>query len=82
MSEDIIWEQFKTLEEKVSQLIKVCQALEEEKAKLAAQLAETEKIANEKDSENKRLIEERMTIRGKIDSVLLKLEDVPSASNY
>jgi chromosome segregation ATPase len=82
VSEDIIWEQFKTLEEKVSQLIKVCQTLEEEKAKLAAQLAETEKIANEKDSENKRLIEERMTIRGKIDNVLLKLEDVPSASNY
>lgn len=82
MSEDIIWEQFKTLEEKVSQLIKVCKTLEEEKAKLAALLTETEKIANEKDSENKRLIEERMTIRGKIDSVLLKLEDVPSASNH
>ncbi len=79
MSEDIIWEQFKILEEKISQVVKVCQALEEEKAELAARLAETEKIANQKESENKSLMEERVAIRGKIDSILLKLDSVSSA---
>jgi hypothetical protein len=79
VSEDIIWEQFKILEEKISQLLKVCGALEDEKAELAARLAETEKIVNQKESENKCLMEERVAIRGKIDSILLKLDNVSSA---
>ena len=78
MSEDIIWEQFKILEEKVSELIKMSQTLEEEKAELAARLTEKEKTVNQKDSENKSLMEERAAIRGKIDSILLKLDSVSS----
>lgn len=81
MAEDIIWEQFKTLEEKISRLITMCQTLEEEKAQLTARLAETEKVINQKDSEHKRLLEERTAIRNKIDNVLLKLESIPTASN-
>jgi hypothetical protein len=78
VSEDIIWEQFKILEEKVSELIKMSQTLEEAKAELVARLAEKEKIVNQKDSENKSLMEERVAIRGKIDSILLKLDSVSS----
>lgn len=77
MSEDIIWQQFEILEKKVSQLIKMCQTLEKEKVKLVARLAETEKIVNEKDNENKRLSKERVAVRSKIDNVLLKLEGIP-----
>ena len=76
VSEDIIWEQFKILEEKVSELIKM--SLEKEKADLAAQLVEKEKIVHQKEHENKSLVEERTAIRGKIDSILLKLDSVSS----
>ena len=78
VSEDIIWEQFKILEEKISELIKLSQTLEEEKADLAAQLVEKEKIVHQKEHENKSLVEERTAIRGKIDSILLKLDSVSS----
>ena len=78
VSEDIIWEQFKTLEEKVSELIKLSRTLEEEKADLTARLAEKENIVNQKESENKSLMEERVAIRDKIDNILLKLDSVSS----
>lgn len=79
MSEDIIWEQFKILEGKIVQLVKVCHALEEEKAELAVRLAETEKMVNQREDENKSLMDERVAIREKIDSILLKLDNVSSA---
>jgi len=80
VSEDIIWEQFSKLEDKVSELISTCQTLEEEKADLISRLSETERILGERDTENKRLLEERTAIRSKIDNVLLKLEGVSSTS--
>ena len=82
MSEDIIWEQFSRLEERVSELVSRCRTLEEEKTDLIARLADTEQIVSEKDSENKRLSEERTAIRSKIDNMLRKLEGVSSASSH
>jgi chromosome segregation ATPase len=74
---------FDDIEVKIQKIIEVRQSQENELQELKDYIAQLEEELQEKiDAENK-LIEERIFVRSKIDSLLTKLQDiqVPTSSN-
>jgi phage regulator Rha-like protein len=74
---------FDDIEGKIQKIIEVRQSQENELQELKEYIAQLEEELQEKiDAENK-LIEERLFVRSKIDSLLNKLQDiqVPTSSN-
>jgi chromosome segregation ATPase len=74
---------FDDIEGKIQKIIEVRQSQENELQELKDYIAQLEEELQEKiDAENK-LIEERLFVRSKIDSLLTKLQDiqVPTSSN-
>jgi FtsZ-binding cell division protein ZapB len=74
---------FDDIEGKIQKIIEVRQSQENELQELKEYIAQLEEELQEKiDAENK-LIEERLFVRSKIDSLLNKLQDiqVPTISN-
>ncbi len=76
VNDDVIWQQFKKLEERVGQLGKTCSNLKKGKAALEAKIEDLEQTLKKKDATEQRLMEERSVIRSRIDHLLSKLDQV------
>lgn len=76
MENEVIWQQFDEIEEKVEKLIKVCKSFEATNLELKNKIEKLEKELQGKVEVEKRYAEERELIRSKIDSLLVKLEDI------
>ena len=83
MDNNQIAKNFDDIEGKIQKIIEVRRSQENELQELKDYIAQLEEELQEKiDAENK-LIEERLFVRSKIDSLLTKLQDiqVPTSSN-
>ncbi len=74
MDDNLIWQQFEKLEERVEQLVQTCRNLENAKTTLEAKIEDLEEVIKKKDATEQRLMEERSVIRSRIDHLLSKLD--------
>lgn len=76
MEDEIIFNQFNQIEQKVEQLIKVCKDLETENAELKGRLSRLEEDLQAKVAAENNYTRERELIRTRIDGLLLKLGEI------
>ena len=76
MENKVILQQFDEIEEKVERLIKVCKSFEATNLELRNKIERLEKELQGKVELENSYAEERGLIRSKIDSLLVKLEDI------
>lgn len=76
MDEDGVPKQFKELEDKVEQLVRICHDLRHAKSELEAKIRELEERLRAGDVSAKTYIEEKSMIRTRIDSLLGRLDEV------
>ena len=76
MENEAILEQFEKIESKVLGLVQACKTLEETNEDLRRRIADLEAELREKSEAISTFNTEKGLIRSKIDSLLLKLEDV------
>jgi len=69
-------EQFKKLEDKVEELVRMCNELQNAKAELGKKVEKLEKSLAAKDESEQGYLEERSMIRSRMDSLLEKLDQV------
>lgn len=83
MDNNQITKNFDEIENKIQKIIDVRQTQESELQELKDYIAQLEEELQEKIDAEKKLIEERVFVRSKIDSLLTKLQDiqVPNVSN-
>lgn len=79
MDNDIILRQFEEIEEKVERLIGVCKSLEATKSELMNKIERLEQELQSKTQEGSRYAEEKTLISSKINSLLVRLEDIAEA---
>lgn len=79
MENEVILQQFDEIEEKVERLIKVCKSFEATNLELKNKIERLEKELQGKVEVERSYAEERGLIRSKIDSLLVKLEDITEA---
>ena len=79
MENEAILQQFDEIEEKVERLIKVCKSFEATNLELKNKIERLEKELQGKVEVERSYAEERGLIRSKIDSLLVKLEDITEA---
>ena len=79
MENEVILQQFNEIEEKVERVIKTCKALEATNLELRDEIGRLEKELQGKVEVENSYAEERGLIRSKIDSLLVKLEDITEA---
>ncbi len=76
METDSTFDQFDLIERKIERLIEICKALETEKYELTNKIKKLEEeLQGKVEAENQRK-EERDLIRSKVDSLLVKLENI------
>ncbi|MBW2601716.1 MAG: cell division protein ZapB [Deltaproteobacteria bacterium] len=76
MDEEGFAEQFKKLEDKVEELVRMCNELQNAKAELGKKVEKLEKSLAAKDESEQGYLEERSMIRSRMDSLLEKLDQV------
>ena len=83
MDNNQITKNFDEIENKIQKIIDVSKTQENELQELKDYIAQLEEELQEKIDAEKKLIEERVFVRSKIDSLLTKLQDiqVPTGSN-
>ena len=69
-------EQFKKLEDRVEELVRMCNELQNTKAELGKKVEKLEKSLAAKDESEQGYLEERSMIRSRMDSLLGKLDQV------
>ena len=69
-------EQFKKLEDRVEELVRMCNELQNAKAELGKKVEKLEKSLAAKDESEQGYLEERSMIRSRMDSLLEKLDQV------
>ena len=79
MDNDTILQQFEEIEQKVEKLIGVCQSLEATKRELMTKVEALEKELQGKVEIANRYAEEKDLIRSKIDSLLVRMEEISEA---
>jgi len=79
LENEVILQQFDEIEEKVERLIKVCKSFEATNLELKNKIERLEKELQGKVEVERSYAEERGLIRSKIDSLLVKLEDITEA---
>ncbi len=79
MDNNTILRQFEEIERKVEKLIGVCKSLEATKMELMTKVEALEKELQGKVEIAKRYAEEKDLIRSKIDSLLVRLEEISEA---
>lgn len=75
MVSDEIIQQFETIEEKVEKLIEVCKSLEATNSELVDRMKGLEKEIQDKSEAETQYKRQRDLVRGKIDSLLSKLNN-------
>lgn len=83
MDNNQITKNFDEIEDKIQKINDVCKSQENEIQELKDYIAQLEEELQEKINAENKLIEERLFVRSKIDSLLTKLQDiqVPTSSN-
>lgn len=76
MDNELFLGQFKEIEEKVEKLIETCKSLEVTNLKLSNKIKSLEEELQGKIEAEKRYAQEKALIRSKIDSLLVKLDDI------
>ncbi|MBU0697919.1 MAG: cell division protein ZapB [Proteobacteria bacterium] len=76
MDNELILRQFDEIEEKVGKLIDVCKSLEATNLELKNKIGRLEEELQGKVEAENNYQEERALIRSKIDSLLIRLEDI------
>ena len=76
MNNEEILRQFDEIEQKVGKLIDVCKSLEATNLELNAKVQKLEQELQDKLETENNYQEERALIRSKIDSLLVRLEDI------
>jgi hypothetical protein len=79
LDNDTILQQFEEIEQKVEKLIGVCQSLEATKRELMTKVEALEKELQGKVEIANRYAEEKDLIRSKIDSLLVRMEEISEA---
>ena len=79
MNNEKILRQFDEIEQKVEKLIDACKSLEATNVKLNNKVAKLEQELQDKLETENNYQEERALIRSKIDSLLVRLEDITEA---
>ena len=69
-------EQFKKLEDRVEELVRMCNELQNTKTELGKKVEKLEKSLAAKDESEQGYLEERSMIRSRMDSLLEKLDQV------
>jgi len=79
LNNEKILRQFDEIEQKVEKLIDACKSLEATNVKLNNKVAKLEQELQDKLETENNYQEERALIRSKIDSLLVRLEDITEA---
>ncbi len=75
MGKEIILSQFDNIEEKVEFLIEQYSSLKDENSDLKERIIELEEVAHNKEEAEKLNNEQRELVKGKVDSLLVKLKN-------
>ena len=76
MNIDSIPDQFKVLEEKVEQLVRKCNELQNAKSSLETTVANLQGSLSAKDATEKKYLEEKSLIRSKMDDLVGRLDQI------
>jgi hypothetical protein len=82
LDKEIILQQFEQIEKKVEQLIQLCKSYEAKNSELLDKIKLLEEDLKAKGEAEVAYKEEKALIRSKIDSVLIKLEDVAEQKQW
>ena len=80
MDIEVIYHQFDKVEEKIDQLIGICEALKIEKKELQNKIDNLEQKLQKKIEAEKRQINIRETIQKKIDNLLIRIDELSESS--
>ncbi len=81
MNNEIIIKQFDEIETKVERIISTLQARKTENAELKQQINSLEETLRQKEEAENHFAEEKRQIRGKIDGLLSKLDDLAKSDS-
>lgn len=80
MEKEEILQQFEQIEQKIGSLIEVSKSLETTNEELRGKIGLLEEALKEKSQGEKSYLEERDLIRSKVDSLLVRLQDISEPS--
>lgn len=81
MNNELIIKQFDEIETKVERIISTLQARKTENAELKQQINSLEETLRQKEEAESHFAEEKRQIRGKIDGLLSKLDDLAKSDS-